>query len=363
VGTDAAPGDVLRTPEAGARVIRGGTLRGGGYVVGTLLAVATSVVLLRELGVDDFGRYAAVVALVGIVSTVTDAGLTAIGARELALRPRGVEREGLLRQLIALRVLLTAAGVLLATAVAALLGYDRTMVLGTLLAGIGVLLVNTQATAMMPLSVELRLGWVTTVEVLRQALTLAGVILLALVGATLLPYFAVQILVGMGVLALTPALLGSASALRPSLDRAQAGFLLREALPVAIALAMNVVYLRLLVVLVSVVDVDVLVVLVSVVDVDVVVVLVSVVDVDELELLVLELVELLVLVVVVVLVVVASVVVLVVVVASVVVVLVDVVGAVEEVVLDDVVVGGAVVDVVDETAGQAASAAVLHTSL
>ena len=39
--------DILRTPEAGARVIRGGTLRGGGYLVGVLLAAATSVLLLR----------------------------------------------------------------------------------------------------------------------------------------------------------------------------------------------------------------------------------------------------------------------------------------------------------------------------
>jgi O-antigen/teichoic acid export membrane protein len=152
---------------------------------------------------------------------------------------------------VALRLVLTAAGVALATGFAWAIGYDSTMVWGTVLAGLGVLLVNAQATAMMPLSVELRLGAVTAVEVLRQALTLAGVAALALLGASLLPYFAVQILVGVGVLALTPSLLGGVSALRPRLDRGQARFLLREALPVAIALAMNVVYLRLLVVLVS----------------------------------------------------------------------------------------------------------------
>lgn len=254
MGADAASGDVLRTPRAGAHVIRGGTLRGGGYAAGTLLAALTSVFLLRALGVADFGRYASVVALLGIVSTVTDAGLTATGARELALRAPGEARDALLRQLVALRVLLTAAGVLLATAFAWAIGYDSTMVWGTLLAGGGVLLVNTQATAMLPLSVELRLGRVTAVEVLRQALTLAGVAVLALAGASLLPYFAVQILVGAVALALTPALVGGARGLRPGLDRAQARFLLREALPVAVALAMNVVYLRLLVVLVSLLE-------------------------------------------------------------------------------------------------------------
>jgi O-antigen/teichoic acid export membrane protein len=92
--------DVLSTPEAGARVIRGGALRGAGYLVGILLGAATSVFLLRGLTVEDFGRYATVAALLGIVSTVTDAGLTAVGARELALRERGPRRTELLGLLL-----------------------------------------------------------------------------------------------------------------------------------------------------------------------------------------------------------------------------------------------------------------------
>ena len=49
------------------------------------------------------------------------------------------------------------------------------MVWGTLLGGLGVLLVNTQATMMMPLSVELRLGTVTAFEVAKTALTFVAV--------------------------------------------------------------------------------------------------------------------------------------------------------------------------------------------
>ena len=76
--------DVLRTGEAGGMVIRGGVLRGAGYGAGILLGAGTSVLLLRHLGVEDFGRYGVVIALLGIVSGVTDAGLTAVGSRELA---------------------------------------------------------------------------------------------------------------------------------------------------------------------------------------------------------------------------------------------------------------------------------------
>jgi O-antigen/teichoic acid export membrane protein len=250
-GGEAARHDILRTPEAGARVIRGGALRGGGYGVGIVLGAVTSVFLLRALGVDDFGRYGTVAALVGIVSTLTDAGLTAVGSRELALRPPGAQRAELLRLLVALRLVLSVVAVLGAVLFAVAVGYDETMVWGTLLAGLGVLLVNTQATAMMPLSVELRLGAVTAFEVLKQALTLAFVAALALAGAELLPYFAVQALVGAFVLALTPPFVGGVRALLPRLDRGRALTLLREALPLAVAIAMNVLYLRLLVILVS----------------------------------------------------------------------------------------------------------------
>lgn len=245
------PVDVLRTPEAGARVIRGGVLRGGGYAVGLVLAAATSVFLLRGLGVEDFGRYATVAAIVGIVSTLTDAGLTAVGSRELALLPRGADREAVLRVLVALRLLLSVAAILLAALFAVLAGYERVIVEGVLLAGLGVLLVNVQATALLPLSVELRLGVVTGFEVLKQALTLVGVAALAVAGASLLPYFAVQALLGATVLVLTPPMLGGLRPLLPRLDRGAALSLLREALPLAIAIAMNVLYLRLLVILVS----------------------------------------------------------------------------------------------------------------
>jgi O-antigen/teichoic acid export membrane protein len=243
--------DVLRTPRAGALAIRGGALRAGGYAVGVLLGAATSVFLLRGLGVEDFGRFATVTALLGIVATVSDAGLSAVGARELSLRRPGPEREELLRTIVGARVLLLAAGVAAATLFALAAGYDRVMVWGVLLGGLGVLLVYTQATAMLPLAVDLRIGALTAVEVLRGAITLAGVAALALAGASLLPFFAVQLLVGVAVVALTPALLGSARALRPSLARADTLRLLRITAPVGVAVAMNVIYLRLLVVMVE----------------------------------------------------------------------------------------------------------------
>ncbi len=243
--------DILRTGEAGGRVIRGGALRGTGYAAGILFGAGTSVLLLRHLGVEDFGRYGIVVALLGIVSAVTDAGLTAVGSRELAILP-AAERPALLRNLVGLRIALTLAGVAAATAFALLAGYPGVVVAGTAIAGFGVLLLNTQSTLMLPLAIELRMGAITLIETLRHALTLVGVAVLVLAGASLLPFFGVQVAVGVVVLLLTPLLVVGVAGMRPAIDRATAAELLRESLPLAAALAMNIVYLRLLVILVSV---------------------------------------------------------------------------------------------------------------
>jgi O-antigen/teichoic acid export membrane protein len=243
--------DVLRTGEAGGRVIRGSALRGTGYAAGILLGAGTSVLLLRHLGVEDFGRYGIVVALLGIVSAVTDAGLTAVGSRELAILPEA-ERPALLRNLVGLRITLTAAGVLVATGFALLAGYPGVVVAGTAIAGVGVVLVNTQATLMMPLAIALRYGAITLIETLRHALTLVGVAVLVIAGASLLPFFGVQVAVGVVVLLLTPLLVAGVAGMRPVIERATARELLRESLPLAAALAMNIVYLRLLVILVSI---------------------------------------------------------------------------------------------------------------
>ena len=102
---------LLSSPEAGGRVVRGGLIRGIGFGVGVLLAAGTSALLLRHLGVHNFGRYGAVAALLGIVGGVGDAGLTAIGARELSL-VHGSDQARLMRNLVTLRLLITPIGIL-----------------------------------------------------------------------------------------------------------------------------------------------------------------------------------------------------------------------------------------------------------
>lgn len=246
--------DVLHTSEAGPKVIRGGVLRFGGYAAGVLLGAVASVFLLRHLGVVEFGHYVTVMSLVAIVSGVTDAGLTVVGSRELAVRAAGPERDRLVANILAVRLLLTPAGVLLATGFAWVAGYGERLVWGTLLAGAGVVLINAQASMTLPLTVELKNGRVTVAELVKQFVTVIGIVALALAGAALLPFFAVQILVGAVVLAITPLLLGRRGLVRPRLDRSELGPLVRLATPVAAAFVLGILYFRVLVIMTSLIS-------------------------------------------------------------------------------------------------------------
>jgi hypothetical protein len=92
------------------------------------------VLRLRYLGVDGYGRYGTVMALLAIVQGVTDAGLSLTGSRELSIARTDAERRDVLSHLIGLRIILSAVGLLLAVGFAAA-GYSQVMVEGTAIAG------------------------------------------------------------------------------------------------------------------------------------------------------------------------------------------------------------------------------------
>lgn len=255
--TDEIALDLLRTPEAGGRVVRGGLVRGFGYAVSTALGLATAVLLLRHLGVADFGRFATVTAVLGIVAGITDAGLTAVGSREISVARTAAERVRILNNLLVLRVLAASLGAVAAVGFTILAGYDGTMVAGTALGGVGVVLISAQSMLTVPIWVALRLVSLTALEVLRNLLTLVGVAVLVLAGAGLLPFFGIQIAVAVVGIPVTLLLARVGVRFAAGIDRDTIAGLLRETLPLAVAFAMSVVYVRVLVVLVSMLSDDV----------------------------------------------------------------------------------------------------------
>lgn len=250
-GSDAPSADLLDGPDVGARVMRGGIQRTAGFVGTNLIAALAAVLLLRHLGVEDFGRYGTVMALLAIVQGVSDAGLSMTGSRELAVRGELSERRRLLAHLLGLRILLTGVGLVGAVAFALAAGYSEAMVWGTAVAGAGVLVLSVQAAMLLPLVVELRNGRLTLNEVLRQVVLTGFFLALVIAGASLAAFFVAQLLAALVVLVFTPLLLHRHHFVAPRWGWTDLRELALMTLPLAVSSVLSVLYFRILVILMS----------------------------------------------------------------------------------------------------------------
>jgi len=242
--------DILSTSAAGPAAARGGGLRVGGYIVGALSSVVSASLLTRHLGVVRFGEYVTALSLVALVGALSDLGLTAVGVRELSMRPP-TERSSLARDLLGLRITLTLVGSV-AIVVLAGLAYSPTLAVGVALACVGLLLQATQDNLALPLLIGLRLGTVAALELSRQLLTTVFTIALVFAGAALIPFLGVSIPVGLIALVATAMLVRNTRALTPTFSLARWRRFVRPMLPYSAAVAASSVYLRVSIILVSV---------------------------------------------------------------------------------------------------------------
>lgn len=240
-GVAGDPTDVLDSPEAGGRVVRGGVLRAGGYVLGTLLSLAGIAVVTRYLGLEEFGRYSVVFSLITVVGAVTDAGMGTLGLREYSQR-RGTDRDELMRTLLGLRLALTLAGATIAAVLAAAFGYRAELVLGAGLAGLGLVLTVGQTTLGIPLGASMRNGALAGIDLLRQALTVGLYAVLVVVGAGTAAFLGVGIPVGAVVVAVVAVLVRGQVPLRPRLAPRAWAALLRTSVGFALATAVGTIY-------------------------------------------------------------------------------------------------------------------------
>jgi O-antigen/teichoic acid export membrane protein len=249
-GGDAVVPELLDTSSAGPAAIRGSALRGASYVAGLVLGVASVPFVIRHLGIADFGRFVLVTALITLVAGLTEGGLQSVGLREYASRPPS-ERERLMRNLLGVRIVLTLVGVAGALVFAVLAGYGRTLILGTALTGLGLLLTSIQALLTVPLASGLRLGRISAIDLGRQLLTVALMLGLVVAGAELLSFFFVAVVAAVLSLLATIVVVRGMAPLWPAFDVPEWWALLRDTVPYAAAIALNVAYFRIALVLMS----------------------------------------------------------------------------------------------------------------
>ena len=250
LGTPEAEFDTLASPTAGGAAIRGGALRVTGYLVGVLLTVLSAAVLFRYLGPTEAGKYVTVFAIVAIVGSMFDGGLHSLAIREASVR-RGADRSAVISDLLGMRLVLGLAAIVLASALAALLGYEPSLVVGTALASVGLVLWSTHLILAAPLVAGLRLGWVTAIDLFRNA----GAMLLLLAGVWagfgLLAFLAVPIPVAIGAVAWTALLVRRQISLAPSFRADTWRALIPDVVPYAVATAAGLLYFRVAVVLLA----------------------------------------------------------------------------------------------------------------
>lgn len=238
---EAAP-DLLDSPGAGRKIVRGGAIRIAGFGIGLIASVAAAALVARHLGPTDLGRFQTVIALTTIIQIVADFGMTVLGLREFSQRT-GEDRRQFMRVLLGLRLAATAFGISVALIAAALLGFDHEQIIGAGLMGLGFALSTMGGTLGIPLQADLRIGLVTAIDIARQVLTALLFVALVGVGAGIVPFLGAPIPVYVLLLFVTLFFVWGTVPLRPSFDLRAWGKLLRPTVAVALATSVGSLYL------------------------------------------------------------------------------------------------------------------------
>lgn len=213
------------------------------YVANALLSLVSVTLVVRHLGVAEFGRYATALSVISITVAILEGGLMWMAVREYTIR-RGDSRTELMQDLLGLRIVLTAVAAALAIAFAFVAGYDTQLFLGALLATIGTAALALQPMMSVALQAQLRWGTVSLIDLAAQATRVACLVVLVAAGAGLVPLLAAGIPSAAVGIALT-ASVSRGTRLAPRFRFARWGALIREQLPFAATIAVGSVYPRL----------------------------------------------------------------------------------------------------------------------
>lgn len=153
-------------------VLRNSAFNMGAQLLIKVLSFGFSVFIVRQLGAEIFGQYAAVLAFGAVFAIISDLGLGLYTVREVARQrdlPDGPDRtQTLYANVLILRLLLSVLTIILLTLAAWLTGRPLLMVGAVALNGLGLLLYSVQGTSEAVLSGFERLDLAAGAKVLYQ---------------------------------------------------------------------------------------------------------------------------------------------------------------------------------------------------
>jgi O-antigen/teichoic acid export membrane protein len=136
------PHDTKKQRDFVSTVARNSAFVIGVQVVMKALAFLFNIYIVRRLGDEHFGRYAAVMAFIAIFAIFSDLGMAPYMLREIARDRKSIY--WLLPNVIVMRILLSGIVVIVATLTALTLGKEQDMVLGIFIAACGLFLYAVQ---------------------------------------------------------------------------------------------------------------------------------------------------------------------------------------------------------------------------
>jgi O-antigen/teichoic acid export membrane protein len=242
--------ELIDTPEAGPVVIRGSLIRTVGWVGGLALGALSAPLIIRHLGEAEYGRFLPIISLVAVIAIIADNAMANVAIREYSAAHRD-ERAELLRNLLGMRLALTGAGLAIVLGFAVLAGYTKTQIAGMAIAGLGLVVADYQGAVQAPMAVGLRLGWISSIEMVRQVVTVAAIAAFVIAGAGLLPFFIAAPAGSAAALVVTAALVRRQAPWVPAFDRARWRRVFGQVLPVAAATTFGSLYFRIVLIVMS----------------------------------------------------------------------------------------------------------------
>jgi len=245
--------DPYAAGEAGGRVIRGGGLRVAGALAGVFAGALSAPLVVRHLGVTDYGHYLTVTSVIFVITALSEGGLANVAVRLFSVSdPEG--RRSLVSNLTGLRLALGSLGAIAAVGFGLIAGYERILIVGLALGAVGYMLSAVQGSYSVALSGTLRLSALAGIDVLRSLFTTVLLVALVIAGSGLTGFYLVAVVVQGVALVVTASLVRGEVPLRPAFHRSRWRQLAHETATYALAATLGAIYFQVALIAMSLLD-------------------------------------------------------------------------------------------------------------
>lgn len=230
-----------------------GVLVVGRYLVAAL-AWSGTLVVVRELTVGEFGRFQFILALLSIIGFIADLRLSRIVLRDL-MAVEGDAAGEIVGSYLGLRLLIGAVSYVVAMVWVLVGGYPSEVVWGTAVAGLNLVILSCAFAIILLFEARLWLRDVATSNVLGQVVQFAITIAVSLFGLASILWFSWSTVANAVALTLWLVFVtGRTVKVRMKVEPARWWLWLKEAAPLALGAALDTVYFRIDIVMLSLLD-------------------------------------------------------------------------------------------------------------